>query len=284
MDAAGGEGRAGGVHGPDASRRRGPLHGPRSTRRHGHPTMAVMRSDGSRPAGEPSLVAAAGAAEQPAEHPGCRVRAAVATEQAAEHAAEVRHAARPRCSRPPSGTLPVGREHVDDLRQERREHRQQLADVDARAARQLLDRVRAERLAERARVDRLVRPGRRPSESTCPAEPAGLELAEEAVDPAVARWHRLAAGRPSGRHRVRVPPAGVRLSSSSFEMSSMVGPSAASRAWKRMVVAVGDGFGRRLAGRSVAGQASVEPGRAASSPRSAAGGAAAARSGRGGSA
>ena len=55
--------------------------------------------------------------------------------------------------RPPLGTWPFGGQHVDDLGQERGQHREQLAGIDPGAARQLLDGLRPERLAE-------LRPGR----------------------------------------------------------------------------------------------------------------------------
>ena len=64
--------------------------------------------------------------------------------------------------RPPSGTFPLGRQHVDDLRQEGGQQRQQRRDVDAALGREALDLVRPECGAELLRIDRLVRAGAHP--------------------------------------------------------------------------------------------------------------------------
>ena len=159
---------------------------------------------------------------------------------------------------------PIRREHVDDLGQERREHRQELSDVDPRAARQLLDGVGSERLTERLRGDRLVRAGRHPRIDRPPSPPARSLSMMPSIPPAP--W--IAWPRPPSAARIPLPLAPAWFSM--FEMSSIVRTlrchPVPGRGWSPIVR---DAFGGRLAGRRVA-VGRLRPGRAASSPRSAA--------------
>src|SRR5688572_28733481 len=111
--------------------------------------------------------AAGGAPEEPTEHPG-----------------DVRHVLLGRLVEATVRDLTVGREHVDDLRQERGEQRQERGDVEPAPGRQTLDLVLAERGPEPLRVDRLVGAAPDPRVDR-PAHPRTLELADQVVQPAL---------------------------------------------------------------------------------------------------
>ena len=106
-------------------------------------------------------------------------------------------------SRPPLGTVPVGRQHVDDLRQEGREHRQELGDVEPGPGRQLLDRVGPERL-RRALPGRLAGSAPSPThESTASPRPAARSLPSSPSSPPAS------VGRACGRCPTDRPAATV---------------------------------------------------------------------------
>ena len=161
-DPAGGEGRAGGVHGRRMGRAAAALHGPRTTA-----GMDIRRSPSSRPTAV-DLPEPRRRRSGPCRRARRAVRVEPAPGQAAEQATEVRHPAP--ALRPPDGTLPSG-VHVRSAAGTPRASAG-AGRCDAGAARQLLHRVGSERLTECLGRDRLVRPGRHPESTSPPSPPA----------------------------------------------------------------------------------------------------------------
>ena len=118
LDAQGGEGRA--VHGRRMSARLARRPPTPVIDRHGHPSGGGQRplSPPSVPPSPPSRSSRLPVPAPPAVPPPIKP-----TQQAAEVAEPA--AARARSSSPPAGVWPFGRQHVDELRQERGQQRQQ---------------------------------------------------------------------------------------------------------------------------------------------------------------
>ena len=167
-----------------------------------------------------------------------RATAQGTTEQSAEQSAQVRHRGAGRLVEPTGRRRPVLGQHVDDLRQEHREHRQQRADIDARSRRQLLDRVRAERL-RRAAADRRGRsPRSRSTNRPRASRPPSRSLPTRPSSPP-ACW--IAPLRPASAagSAAAEPPGPPRLVES-LEMSSIGMPPrdahTRARSWGRSMV------------------------------------------------